>query len=423
MSRILVVDDDLFFLKVMTNLLTGHGHDITSVQSGEKALQALQTQTFDLMISDINMTPMDGMELLQKVHESHADMGVIMLTGHDEIDVAIEAMKKGAFDFLVKPFRLDELFSTVQRSLGYYNTSPENKPLETRLDMVEGLVAESASMRKVCDMIKRIAPANVTVFLCGEKGTDKELIARTLHYYSPRKDKPFVVLDCAALPAGRIESELFGLVDGSSAARAGLFKTAQGGTLFLDNINAMPLDMQSKLLDVIQNGKICKVNGSDHNGIDVRIIAASSETLDLLVEQGAFSETLYYRLSALRIDIPPLRDRPEDLPFLIDQLLHRNLKAQAAAPALDPKTKKILYNYTWPGNTRELGETIQHALSLVQNGVITQGMLPEKTVEAFEEGIRSSIITNRREQFKGQSFKTFLRGKQDELLRHKKSDS
>jgi DNA-binding NtrC family response regulator len=405
----------MFLQVVVTSLLTKHGYDVTSASSGEGALQMLQAQTFDLMISDVDMVPMNGLELLQKVRESYADLGVVMLTGHDSIDVAVEAMKKGAFDFLVKPFRPDQLFLTLQRALGSYNTSPENKSLQPPPELVDGLVAQSAGMRKVCDMIKRAAPANVTVLLCGERGSDKELLARAIHYYSPRKEEPFVAVDCAALPTEQVESELFGRVNGSPSAQAGSFETAHKGTLFLDNINVLSLDTQSKLLDVIQNRKICKVGGVRQIEIDVRMVVASSEKLDRLVGQGAFRENLYCRLSALCIDIPSLRNRSEDLPLLVDHALRQNLSSIAETPALDPQTREILYNYTWPGDIRELEEAVRHALSLLQNGVITKEMLPAKIVAAFEEGVRSGAIT-RRDQFKGQAFKTFLQGKKEELL-------
>ena len=414
MPRILIVDDDMFIQAVVANLLTKNGYEITSASSGEGALHILQNQTFDLMISDVDMLPMNGLELLQKVHESYADMRVVMLTGHDSIDVAVGAMKRGAFDFLAKPIRPDDLFLTVQRSMGCYG-SLESKPIQSQLDLVEGLVAESASMHKVCGMIKRIAPANVTVLLCGEAGSDKESIARALHSCSPRKAQPFVALDCAALPAPQMESALFGCVDGTPAAQTGLFGTAQGGTLFLDNINVLPLDIQPKLLDVIQNRKIYKVGGSKQIEVDVRMIVASSEKLDRLVEQGAFHENLYCRLSALCIDIPPLRTRREDIPVLVQKALYRNHNSGAAVPALDSKAKDILYNYTWPGDTRELEGAIQHARSLVQNGVITKEMLPAKIVVAFEEGVRAGVIITR-DQFKGLAFKTFLQGKREELL-------
>jgi two-component system, NtrC family, response regulator PilR len=414
MPRILIVDDDMFIQAVITTLLTKHGYDVTAASSGEGALQILQNQIFDLMISDVDMLPMNGLELLQKVRKGYADMGVVMLTGHDSIDVAVGAMKKGAFDFLAKPFRPDELLLTVQYSLGCCDVSSENKPSQTQPDLVEGLVAESIGMRKVCDMIKRVAPASVNVLLCGEQGADKEIVARALHHYSSRKDEPFVALDCAALSAGQMESKLFGRVNGAPADQTGLFESAHKGTLFLDNINALPLDTQPKLLDIIQNKKIYKVGGTKQIEVDVRLVVASSEKLDGLVEQGAFEENLYCRLSALCIDIPPLHNRREDIPVLVNQALRLNLGSGAETPALDPKTKEILYNYTWPGDTRELEAALRHALSLVKNGVITKEMLPEKIVSTFEEGIRAGVIS--REQFKGQSFKTFIQGKREELL-------
>lgn len=415
MSRILIVDDDVFLQVVITNLLSKHGYDIVTASSGEGALQILRHQTFDLMISDVDMLPMNGLELLQKVHESYADMGVVMLTGHDSIDVAVGAMKKGAFDFLAKPFRPDELLSTVQRSLGCYDASPENELLQTRPDLADGLVAESASMRKVFDTIRRIAPANVTVLLCGEKGSDKEIVARTLHRYSPRKDEPFVALDCFALSAEQMESKLFGRVNGAPVDQTGLFEAAHKGTLFLDNINALPLDTQPKLLDIIQNKKIYKVGGTKQIEIDVRLVVASNEKLAGLVEQGAFQENLYSRLSALHIDIPPLRSRREDISVLVNQALRRNFDSDTEPPVLDLRAREILYNYTWPGDTHELEEAVRRALSLVKNGVITKEMLPEKIVSTFEEGVRAGVITSR-EQFKGQAFKAFLNEKKEELL-------
>ena len=421
MPRILIVDDDMFIQAVITTLLTKHGYDVTAASSGEGALHILRNQMFDLMISDVEMMPMNGLELLQKARESYVGMDVIVLTSHDSIAVAVEAMKKGAFDFLVKPFRPDELFLTVQRSLGSCNVSLANQPDQTRPEPVDGLVTESVSMRKVCDMIKRVAPANVTVLLCGEKGSDKELVARALHYYSPRKNNPFASLDCAALPAPQIESKLFGCVNGAPADQKGLFEAAHKGTLFLDNIDAMPLETQPKFLDIIHNKKIYKVGGTKQIEIDVRLVVASSEKLDILVEQGAFQEDLYFRLSALRIDIPPLRNRREDIPVLVNQALRRDLNPGAETPALDPKTREILYNYTWPGDIRELEDAVKHALSLSQvgkysvGGMITKEMLPEKIVAAFEEGVRSGNITGH-EQFKGRAFKAFLQAKKEELL-------
>lgn len=409
MPRILVVDDDMFFQKVITKLLVGHGHEITLAGSGEEALKILQDQTFDLMISDVNMTPMNGMELLEKVHARYERMGVIMLTGHDEIEIAIEAMKKGAFDFIVKPFQLEDLFATVQRSLEYYNISPENKPIAMRLEGLDGLVAASGAMRKICDMIRRVAPAHVTVLLSGEWGTEKELIARALHYYSARKDNPFGVFDCSSLPP---EAEKTKTGESFSPALQSAFKAAKGGSLFLDNIEGVPLELQARLLNVVQSGKPCATCGE----LDVRLIVSSGKRLDALVAKGVFNENLYYRLSALEIEIPSLHSRLEDIPLLVDQMIHRDLAPGAKPPEMDPSVREIFYSYPWPGNVAELEEAVRHALTHVKNGIITKEMLPERLIEAFNEGIRSDVIVNRRDQIKGQSFKNFLKAKREKLI-------
>ncbi len=423
MPRILIVDDEPTILNLLNKILIGQGYDSTPASNGEKALQLLQTEKFDLMISDINMTPINGMELLRKAAGDWPDMGVIMLTAYGTVATAVEAMKEGAFDYITKPFKLDELVLTVQRALAYHNAIAENKDLKARLEYKEhldGIVAESAGMRKVCDMIERVAPTSTTVLIYGESGTGKELVARALHHYSPRKASTFMAVNCAALPAQLMESEMFGYVKGAftgaSATKAGLFETAHGGTLFLDEIGSMPLEIQSKLLRVLQDKKIRKVGGSDHTEVDVRIVAASNEKLEKLIEQGRFREDLYYRLSVISIDIPPLRNRPEDILPLVDHILRRELGPDAKLPLIDHETQGILDNYNWPGNVRELENTIQHALTFAQNGNITKDTLPAKIVNTVEEGIKSGVIASRRDQFKGKSLKAFLHDKEKEFL-------
>ncbi len=423
MPRILIVDDEPTILNLLNKILTGQGYDTTPAGDGEKALQLLQTETFDLMISDINMTPINGMELLSKASESYADMGVIMLTAYGTVSTAVEAMKNGAFDYITKPFKLDELVLTVQRALEYYNALTENKTLKSQivhLEKLDGIIAESPGMRKVCDMVERVAPTNTTVLVYGESGTGKGLVARALHRYSPRKDKTFMAVNCAALPAQLMESEMFGHVKGAftgaSSTKIGLFEAAHGGTLFLDEISSMPLDIQSKLLRVLQDKKIRKVGGSDHTEVDVRIIAASNEKLESLIEQDKFREDLYYRLSVISIDIPPLRTRPEDILPLIDHILRKESGPDVELPLLDRNAQEILDNYNWPGNVRELENAIQHALTFAQNGSLTKETLPAKIVDAVEAGIRSGVITSRRDQFKGKSLKAFLHDKENEFL-------
>lgn len=423
MPRILIVDDEPTILNLLNKILIGQGYDATPASNGEKALQLLQTEKFDLMVSDINMTPINGMELLRKATKDWPNMGVIMLTAYGTVATAVEAMKEGAFDYITKPFKLDELVLTVQRAITYQNAITENKNLKARLEYkthLGDIVAESAGMRKVCEMVERVAPTSTTVLIYGESGTGKELVARALHHYSPRKDAVFMAINCAALPAQLMESEMFGYVKGAftgaTATKTGLFETSHGGTLFLDEIGTMPLEMQSKLLRVLQDKKIRKVGGSDHTEVDIRIIAASNEKLEKLIEQGKFREDLYYRLSVISINIPALRNRPEDILPLIDHILRRELGPDAELPLIDRETQTILDNYNWPGNVRELENAIQHAITFAQQGAITKDTLPAKIVDTVEEGMKSGIIACHRDQFKGKSLKAFLHDKEKEFL-------
>jgi len=423
MPRILIVDDEPTILNLLNKILTGQGYDTTPASNGEKALQLLQTESFDLMISDINMTPINGMELLSKASESYKKMGVIMLTAYGTVGTAVEAMKKGAFDYITKPFKLDELVLTVQRALEYHNAITENKDLKAMQvgTHFDGIVAESSGMRGVCDMIGRVAPTNTTVLVHGESGTGKELVARALHRYSPRKDETFMAVNCAALPAQLMESEMFGHVKGAftgaATTKMGLFESAHGGTLFLDEISSMPLDIQSKLLRVLQDKKIRKVGGADHTDVDVRIIAATNEKLETLIEQGKFREDLYYRLSVISIDIPPLRERPEDILPLIHHTFKKELGADAEMPLLDREAQNVLDHYNWPGNVRELENTILHALAFLQDGKITKDTLPARITNKVDEGLQSGVIVDKNEQFRGKSLKAFLHEKEKEFLK------
>lgn len=417
MPRILIVDDEPAILNLLNKILIGQGYGAAIASNGENALQILQTEKFDLMLSDINMTPINGIELLRKAAATWPEMGVIMLTAYGTVATAVEAMKEGAFDYILKPFKFDELLLTIQRALEYHNAVSGNKN-QTQIvppERLVGIVAESTGMRKVCETIERVAPATTTVLIYGENGTGKESVARALHRYSPRKDATFMAINCAD-PAQQMESEMFGCVKGAGAtAKVGLFETAHGGTLFLNEIGSMPLEIQSKLLRVLQDKKICKVGGSDYTAVDVRIIAASSEKLEPLTAQGKFREDLYHRLSVISIDIPPLRNRTEDILPLAGHTMRRALGPDAGLPMIDNEAQNILSHYNWPGNVRELERAIQHALTCAQNGSISKDVLPAEIVSTVEEGIKSGVITSRCEQFKGRALKNFLQNKEKEL--------
>ncbi|MBM4152911.1 MAG: sigma-54-dependent Fis family transcriptional regulator, partial [Kiritimatiellaceae bacterium] len=423
MPRILVVDDDAAILNLLTTVLIRKGYETTPVGDGDKALQLLLEHHYDLMISDINMTPVNGLDLLRKASSTLPDMGVIMLTADLSVSTAVEAMKEGAFDYLTKPFKLDEFVLTVQRALKYHEAITENKKLKAQLDCLDtpvGLLAKSSGMRRVCDMIERVAPTSTTVLIYGESGTGKELVARALHEYSPRKNETFMAVNCAALPPQLMESELFGHVKGAftgaNSTQSGLFEAAHGGTLFLDEINAMPLEMQSKLLRVLQDKKIRKVGGSEHTIVDVRILAASNEKLDDLIQQGRFREDLYYRLSVISLEIPPLRSRQEDIIPLVYHMMQCQLGANAELPIVDQETQVLLESHSWPGNVRELENAVQHALTFAQQGIITVDSLPEKLVKTIRTRSQADGTPSREEPVEAQTLKEFLHVKEKEFL-------
>jgi len=423
MSRILAVDDEAVFRKLLTKLLTGEGHEVITAKNGKEALRILETELFDLMIADIKMEPINGIDLLHKVKETHANMGVIMISSDCTIDVAVEIAKGGAYDFLVKPLNIEWMRKTVQHALGYYATGEKSGGihLEYRetMEKLKGIVAESPCMLKVCETIKRIAPSDTNVLICGEKGNGKKLVALNLHRYSLRRSSTFLVVNCAALPEQTMDMELFGylqetITDGDP--KECLFETANGGTLFFNEIDAMSLGIQAKLFDFLRTKRIRKNGRSYRIPVDVRIIASSNEDLDILTKKGGFHEDLYCRLSSIRIDIPPLRNRPEDILPLVSQTLLQELAPGTDGFLLDNETKEIFDYYDWPGNVSELKAAVQHALFGVRNGMITKDALPPQIVSAMAEQCRLETCHKRHEQFKGRYLRAFLHDKERELL-------
>jgi DNA-binding NtrC family response regulator len=299
MAKILLVDDEASILSVLSVLLKAEGYEVTPVDNGEKALELIKTTPFDLLISDIRMRPMDGIALLKAAREQRPTMSTLMITGYGTIETAVESLKYGAFDYITKPFKVDELLITVQRALEYNRTINENIDLKAKLTekyRLENIVAESHSMQNVCEMIERVASTDATVLIYGESGTGKELVAKAIHAYSNRKNKKFLPLNCAALPEPLLESELFGHVKGAftgaSVDKTGLFEVANNGTLFLDEIDSMPLEIQAKLLRVLQDKQIRKVGGNEPITVDVRVLAATNTRLEQLIARGTFREDL-----------------------------------------------------------------------------------------------------------------------------------
>jgi len=418
MARILLVDDEPSILSVLGTLMKVEGHEPVPVRGGEKAREMSESDRFDLMISDIRMSPIDGMELLRLAHSARPDMAVIMLTAYGSVETAVEAMKAGAFDYVTKPFKVDELLITVKRALEFTRIRTENeqlrKQLETRYGF-ENIVAESTAMRKICEMVRRVGPTDSTVLILGESGTGKEVIAKAVHASSARKGRQFLPINCAALPEPLLESEMFGHVKGAftgaTSTKEGLFQAADGGTIFLDEIGSMPASIQAKLLRVLQDRQVRKVGGTESMSVDVRVIAATNDRLERLIEENRFREDLYYRLSVIPIEIPPLRERREDILPLVDHILRRDVLPGAAAPQLESDAQVLLERYSWPGNVRELENAIRHAMTFARDGRITKDDLPAKIASGHVPAVPSGD-----DDIRGKSLKAFLRQKEREYL-------
>ncbi len=420
MAKILLVDDEPSILSVLSVLLKAEGYEVVPVDGGEKAVEFIKSTPFDLMISDIRMRPVDGMALLKLAREQQPSMSVLMITGYGSVETAVEALKDGAFDYITKPFKVDELLITVQRALEYNKALTENINLKAQLVSryrFENIIAESLAMRNVCEMIERVAPTEATVLIYGESGTGKELVAKAIHAYSSRKNNQFLPLNCAALPEALLESELFGHVKGAftgaSSDKEGLFEVVTGGTILLDEIGAMPLNIQAKLLRVLQDKAIRRVGGNTSIAVNVRVLAATNSRLENLIEKGEFREDLYYRLSVIPLEIKPLRERTEDILPIVYHFMRQELGAnKKELPSIDPDVIQILEQYSWPGNVRELENAIKHALTFAKDNVIKTECLPVKIVQ----NMQASGAPVRRDDMRGRSLKAFLRMKEKEYL-------
>jgi two-component system, NtrC family, response regulator PilR len=429
MPKILLVDDEPSILSVLSTLLKAEGYNVESALGGQKAKELMLAEAFDLMISDVRMSPINGMELLRLAHDERPAMPVIMLTAHGSVETAIDAMKLGAFDYVTKPFKVDELLITVQRALKYNQALVENEDLRAQLDAryhLENIVAKSAAMRNVCEMIKKVAPTDTTVLIYGESGTGKELVARAVHAYSQQREKDFLAVNCAALPEPLLESEMFGHVKGAftgaSADKVGLFEEANGSTIFLDEIGSMPLSIQGKLLRVLQEKEVRRVGSNKNVSISARVLAATNTNLENMISEGTFREDLYYRLSVIPIEIKPLRERPDDILPLVYHVLRQETQAQKQPPALDPEVCAILESYSWPGNVRELENAIKHAMTFAKESRITPDVLPPRILTATA-GVRAGSAGGHYtgnagsiDASKCKSLKAFLREQEKEYL-------
>ncbi len=412
-ERILVVDDDEALLRLLTMRLSAIGFDVTTCTTGEEALALAKREMFDLALTDLRLPDQDGLSVLEELKLIHPDLPVLLLTAHGSIPNAVEAMQKGAFGYLTKPFDDKELQATLEKALAQQRMSREIQRLKLLVKELYGLenvVARSPKMQALLDQVARVAETDATICLSGETGTGKEVIARVIHCNSRRARGPFIGVNCGAIPEGLFESELFGHVKGAFTgaqhAKRGLVQSAQGGTLFLDEIAEMPLTLQVKLLRAIQEREVLEVGAERPSKVDVRFITSTNKDLSAAVRAGTFREDLYYRIQVFPITMPPLRERRDDIPFLAQHFLQQSARRmQKEIRGFLPEAMQKLMLHSWPGNIRELENVVEKAVVLSSQDMITPDLLPSVTQESTSQ---VKPLTEARDEFEQNYLKAVL---------------
>ncbi len=413
-AKILVVDDDKNLLELAKTRLAAAGYSVAVALDRDDALEAANGDSFDLAIVDLRLTDEDGISLMEKLHGLYPAMPVIILTGHASVEGAVDAMKRGAYTYLTKPFDPRELVLQIERALESCKLASENQMLKGMLKEkydFANIVAKSENMQRVLEAVSRIAKTDSTVYIHGESGTGKELIAKAIHLASPRKDRSFVAINCAAIPETLLESELFGHEKGAftGAVRStrGLFAQAHEGTLFLDEIGDMPLSIQVKLLRALEERQFYPVGGEKPVQVDVRVVVATKKDLVEEVKKGAFREDLFYRIHVIPIVLPPLKERLEDIPYLVDHLLKKICQQMKRdVKGLTPKAMEKLMQHDWPGNVRELENTLEYAVTMAQREVITDDLVLQTRIAISAPQQPTDAIQAQLLPAGGTSFKT-----------------
>jgi two-component system nitrogen regulation response regulator NtrX len=376
MAEILIIDDEKSIRKTLFEILSFEGYKIDEAPDGEEGLKKFKEKTYDLVLCDIKMPKLDGIEFLQKAGEINADVPIIMISGHGNIETAVEAVKKGAFDFISKPPDLNRLLITIRNAMDKGSLVTETKVLKRKVSRVQEMIGESAPIQKIKETIEKVAPTDARILITGDNGVGKELVARWIHEKSNRASGPMVEVNCAAIPTELIESELFGHEKGSFTSaikqRIGKFESANGGTLFLDEIGDMSANAQAKVLRALQEGKITRVGADKDISVDVRVIAATNKDLLKEVETKGFRLDLYHRLSVILIHVPSLNERRDDIPILVENFL-REICADygTAQKAIDAEAIKLLQEYNWTGNIRELRNVVERLVILSGKNITT----------------------------------------------------
>jgi len=398
MAKILIVDDEQSYRQLLTHVFELDGHTVRTARNGREGLEALETEPADVVVSDVKMPDMTGIEMLRAIRETQPDLGLILMTAFSSVENAREAFKLGAEDFIEKPFDVEELKLIVRKVLEKQELIVENrafKRAQRERGSVKNIVGTSAKMQAIFQMIETVAEVPSTVLIYGESGTGKELVARAIHDLSPRAEKPFISINCGAFTETLLESELFGYMKGAftgaNTNRKGLFEAANAGTIFLDEIGEMSLAMQVKLLRVLQEKRVRPVGAHEEVEINARVIGATNRDLRKMSDEGTFREDLFYRISVIPIELPPLRERRDDIPMLVDHFVAKFAEMTGRAIGVSPNTLELLENYAWHGNVRELEHTIERAVALERTDAIQPERLPTHITNYNPDRIRSEF--------------------------------
>ena len=386
MENILIVDDEKNYPPIIAAVLEGEGYETLTASSGHQAMEILKNSDVDLVLADLKMPAMNGIELLEQIKKRDPDLPVIMMTAHGTVEKAVEAMQKGAHNFIQKPFDNEQLVVFVKKAVAMFNLIKENRNLLNtfrRQYRFGNIIGKSKPMQTVFELIRKVAPSGASVLIEGESGTGKELVAKSIHFNSPRNEKPFIAVNCAALAETLLESELFGhekgAFTGAASTRKGRFEVADGGTLFLDEIGELSQNLQVKLLRVLQEKSFERVGGVKPIYVDIRLITATNKRLKEEVVADRFRDDLYYRLNVVRINLPSLKDRAEDIPLLTNHFIKKfadERRASSPVTGIDRAVIRMFYEYTWPGNVRELENVIERAMILCPGETIQSSDLP-----------------------------------------------
>jgi len=397
METVLIVDDEKNYPPILSAVLVDEGYETFTANNGFAALEIIKNSDVDLVLTDMKMPLMDGIELLERIKAIDPDLPVIMMTAHGTVEKAVEAMQKGAYNYILKPFNNERLVIYVKKAMAMYSVVKDNRRLRNVVELqynFGNLIGKSKVMQNVFETIKKISPSSATVLIEGESGTGKELVAKSIHFNSPRRDKPFIAVNCSALSENLLESELFGhekgAFTGAVSMKKGWFELADGGSLFLDEISELSQELQVKLLRVLQERSFERVGGVKPITVDIRIIAATNRQLKEEVKQGRFREDLFYRLNVINVVIPPLRQRLEDIRLLVDHFIKKyaaERKTGHGIASVDTDVERLLYDYTWPGNVRELENAIERAMVLCTGDKIRVSDLPKE----FKDNVSGTV--------------------------------